>query len=138
VIVVDTNVLSEFMRPVPDEHVLRWTDATRRSDLWTTSVVIAELASGVAALPQGRRRSLLSEALDLMLERFEGRVLPFGLKAAIEYGRVVALRTQFGRPIAVADAQIAAVVIGTGATLVTRNTADFDGLGIEVVNPWNA
>ena len=137
-IVVDTNVLSEFMRPIPDEHVLSWMDATRSSDLWTTSVVIAELASGVATLPRGRRRSLLGDALDVMLERFEGRVLPFGLKSAFEYGRIVALRTQLGRPIAIADAQIAAVVISAGATLATRNIADFHGLGMEIVNPWSA
>ncbi len=136
-IVLDTNVLSEFMRPVPDKRVLSWTDAGRRSELWTTSIVIAELSAGVAVLPAGRRRSLLSDALDRMLERFDDRVLPFGGRAAIEYGRVVALRTQLGRPIGMADAQIAAIVISAGATLATRNTADFDGLGVDLVNPWS-
>ena len=135
-IVVDTNVLSEFMRPAPDTNVLRWMDRTRRTELWTTSIVIAELAAGVAALPQGRRRSLLGEALDLMLEKFGDRVLRFGVGAAFEYGRIVALRAQLGRPIGTADAQIAAVSRRAGARIATRNTSDFDGLGVELVNPW--
>lgn len=135
-IIVDTNVLSELMRPAPNGSVLGWMDRTRRRELCTTSIVIAELAAGVAALPQGGRRLLLGDALDLMLESFEDRVLPFGIGAAMEYGRVVALRSLRGRPIDIADAQIAAVAISAGAALATRNTSEFEGLGVELVNPW--
>lgn len=84
----------------------------------------------------GRRRLLLGDALDLMLESFEDRVLPFGIGAAMECGRVVALRSVRGRPIGIADAQIAAVAISAGAALATRNTSDFEGLGVELMNPW--
>lgn len=137
-IVLDTNVLSEFFRPSPDAVVRLWLDAQRRTDLWTTSIVIAELASGVAALPEGRRRLVLQDALDVMLEGFDGRVLSFGVGAAIEYGRIVALRTRIGRPISIADAQIAAVSALAGATLATRNVRDFEGVGVDLVDPWSA
>ena len=137
-IVLDTNVLSEFMRPVPDPKVRQWLDAQRRVDVWISAIAIAELAAGVAALPQGRRRLLLQDALDLMLEGFERRVLPFGVGAAIEYGRVVVERTRIGRPISVADAQIAAITAVAGATLATRNARDLEGLGVALVDPWSA
>lgn len=137
-IIVDTDVLSELMRPAPDERVLRWMDQIRRGEFWTTSIVIAELSAGVAALPQGRRRLLLGDALDLMIERFDERVLPFGGGAALEYGRIVALRSQLGRPIGMADAQIAAIAMHADAVLATRDTGDFDGLGMELVDPWTA
>lgn len=136
-IILDTDVLSEFLRPVPDAKVRRWLDAQRRTDLWTTAITIAELAAGVAALPKGRRRLLLQDALDLMLEGFEGRVLPFGVGAAIEYGRIVAERARIGRPLSIADAQISAISAVAGATLATRNVRDLEVLGVDLVNPWS-
>lgn len=137
-ILLDTNVLSELMKPAPDDRVRHWLDRQRRADVGTSAVVVAELAAGVAALPEGRRRILLQDALDLAFESLKGRVLPFGFGAAIEYGRVLATRSRAGRPISVFDAQIAATAIHARATLATRNVRDFDGLGVHLVDPWSA
>lgn len=138
-IVLDTNVISESRRPRPDAHVETWLAGTSASESYLTATVVAEIASGISVLPPGRRRLELHDALDLLVEEdFAGRVLPFSLAAAWAYARVVEVRRRQGRPIAVADAQIAAVCLVHGARLATRNTADFEGLGLELVDPWGA
>lgn len=137
-ILLDTNVLSEFMKPSPDARVRRWLDAQRRTDVGTTAIVVAELAAGVAALPEGRRRILLQDALDLVFESLDGRVLPFEAGAAIEYGRIIVTRIRAGRPISVTDAQIAAIAVHADATLATRNVRDFEGTGVRIIDPWRA
>lgn len=135
-IVLDTNVLSEFMRPQPEERVVAWLDSCPDRDLWTTSVVLGEIAAGIALLPLGSRRNGLADALDTMREMFADRILPFDAVAALEYGAVIARRSRMGRPIAIADAQIAATVIANGGALATRNVADFAGLDLETIDPW--
>lgn len=137
-IILDTNVISEFMRPSPSEHVVQWLDGIPSTDAWTTSIVFAEIAAGVALLPHGARQRRLAEAYDSMLALFAGQVLNFDSSAATEYGRVVARRAGLGRPISIADAQIAAVGITSGAVIATRNTADFIGTGADVINPWES
>jgi predicted nucleic acid-binding protein len=138
VIVLDTNVLSELTRHVPDAAVLAWLDSLPVSEVATTAVTAAELLYGVARLPDGRRKRELSEAVHgLINDDLQGRIEPFDVLAADHYARVVTAREQRGRPITVADAQVAAICLDHDAALATRNTADFDGTGIDLVDPWN-
>ena len=138
-IVLDTNVVSELMRPVPNPAVLAWADAQSDRDLWLCSVVVSELLYGLARLPSGARRLQLTQAFEAMLaEDFAGRVLAFDLPAAVVYADLVAAREQLGQPLAMADAQIAATCLAHGARLATRNTRHFEGLGLVWLNPWQA
>jgi predicted nucleic acid-binding protein len=139
VIVLDTNVVSELMRPVPHPGVLRWLDAQVPGELWLTSVVAAELMFGVARLPETPRKQQLAQAVSLMLEEdFSGKVFAFDLAAASVYAVMVAKQQRQGRSIATADAQIAAICLCHGASLATRNVKHFAGLGLELINPWEA
>lgn len=136
--VLDTNVVSELMRTAPEPAVLNWLDAQPSSELWLTAVVAAELMFGVARLPEGARKQQLAHNVAAMLEQdFAGQVLAYDLAAASIYAELVAQRERTGRPIAMADAQIAAICLAHGASLVTRNEKDFEGLGLVVINPWN-
>lgn len=138
-IVLDTNVLSEIIRAEPDERVMSWLDSLDPATVATTAVTAAELSYGVARLPDGRRKSALSAAIrELLGEELGGRVEPFDADAAEEYASLVSERESAGRPIGMADAQIAAICRKFGATLATRNANDFQGVGIEIVNPWEA
>ena len=136
-ILLDTNVLSELTRPMPDPAVERWLAAQFAADLFVSAITEAELRYGVALLPPGRRRSLLAAATDDMLANdLRGRTLPFDSPAAIAYADIVARRRQAGRPMSLFDAQIAAIARSRGAVLATRNVRDFEGCGITVVHPW--
>jgi len=136
-IVLDTNVLSEAMRPTPSAHVLRWLTSQPASRLFTTAVTHAEILYGVELLPKGKRRIALAAAVAAMFEQdFAGRILPFDGDAAVAFSRIAASRRSLGRPMSQADAQIAAIVRSRGAVLATRNTGDFDDCGIVLVNPW--
>lgn len=136
--VLDTNVVSELMRTAPEPAVLNWLDAQPSSELWLTAVVAAELMFGVARLPEGARKQQLAHNVAAMLEQdFAGQVLAYDLAAASIYAELVAQRERAGRPIAMADAQIAAICLTHGASLVTRNEKDFEGLGLVVINPCN-
>lgn len=135
--IIDTNVLSESSKPRPDRAVEAWFTTNRGRDLFTTATVVGEASAGIAILPPGRRRIELQDGLDLQLAtRYAGHVLPFDLEAGLVYGMVQELRRTQGRPIHIGDAQIAAVCLLHEATLVTRNTRDFAGLGLKLVNPW--
>jgi len=139
VIVLDTNVLSELMRPAPSERVVRWVAAQPATSLYTTSVTQAEILHGIMLLPSGRRRIALEAAAEAMFsEDFGGRVLPFGSEAAHPYARIAAERRRAGRPISHFDAQIAAIARSAGAEIATRNVADYDACGVQVINPWEA
>ncbi len=138
-IVLDTNVLSELMRPAPSERVVRWVAAQPATSLYTTSVTQAEILHGIMLLPLGRRRIALEAAAEAMFsEDFGGRVLPFGSEAAHPYARIAAERRRAGRPISHFDAQIAAIARSAGAEIATRNVADYDACGVQVINPWEA
>ncbi len=135
---LDTNVVSELMRAVPAQTVLDWFAAHNAADLFISAVTEAELRTGVAILPAGQRRDLLQSAVDAMIDQdFHGRVLPFDSPAAKAYAEIAAQRRAAGRPIAEADCQIAAIARATGAPVATRNVKDFDGCGIQLINPWN-
>jgi predicted nucleic acid-binding protein len=137
VIVIDTNVVSELMRPAPARTVLDWFGGQDPSGLHLSAVSEAELRRGVAILPEGRRRNTLREAIDAMVaEDFAGRVLPFDGAAAVAFATVFAERRATGRPISFPDCQIAATARAHGAAVATRNMGDFAGCGIEVLNPW--
>jgi toxin FitB len=137
VIVLDTNVISELVRAIPDARVLTWLDTLPVAETATTAITAAELDYVVARLPDGRRRVALHEAVRAMLDDdFRGRVEPFDRHAAAAYAHVVGDRERLGRPIGVADAQIAAICRARGATLATRNMKDFQDTGIELIDPW--
>lgn len=138
-IVLDTNVLSELIRPAPHERVVAWVDARDASELAITALTAAELRAGAALLPDGARKRGLGQAIELMLsETFAGFVLAFDADSSAHYAEVVAARSRAGRPISAFDAQIAAVCRQHDATLATRNTADFAETGVALVDPWAA
>ena len=136
-IILDTNVLSEAMRPVPAAQVLRWLDAQPASSLFTTTITQAEILYGLELMPKGKRRAVLQSAIETMFsEEFAGRILPFDTDAAREFPRIAAARRALGHPISQGDAQIAAIARSRGATVATRDTADFEHCGIALLNPW--
>lgn len=138
-IVLDTDVLSELMRPAPAESVVRWMAAQPATSLYTTSVTQAEVFHGIMLLPSGRRRRDFEAAAEAMFdEDFDGRILAFGSDAARPYARIAAERRRAGRPISHFDAQISAIARSAGAEIATRNVMDFGGCGVKVVNPWTA
>lgn len=135
-IVLDTNVVSEFMRAEPAPDVLAWLRANSAKGLHTTAVTVAEIRYGIARLPEGRRRESLHQAANEIFSAFPRQVLPFDIAAANAYADVVAARESAGNPINGFDAQIAAICRSQAATLATRNVKDFSDTGIAVVNPW--
>jgi len=136
-ILLDTNVISEMMRPKPAPVVSKWLDQNPEEDLWTASVVLAELLSGIDLMPVGRKQSALRESIESMItEDFRGQILKFDLPAARHYGRILALRQKMGHPIREMDALIAATALANGATLATRNTSDFENCGVQLIDPW--
>lgn len=136
-IVLDTNVVSELMKPLPSAIVLQWVASRDGMSLYTTSVTQAEILHGVLSLPTGRRRKAIEAAAEAMFkEDFAGRVLAFDSEAARPYAEVVGERRRRGRPISQFDAQIAAIARAAGATLATHNLKDFEHCGIGVVDPW--
>lgn len=138
-IVLDTNVLSEAIRPVPSRRVLDWLAAQQPSGLFTTAISEAELFYGLALLPAGKRRTSLEEAVRRMLEEdFAQRVLPFDRAAASAFAVIASGRRKKGGPISEFDAQIAAVARIHGAAVATRNADDFRDCGIGVIDPWTA
>jgi toxin FitB len=136
-IVLDTNVLSEPLKLRPDERVLAWL-ASLEEEAAVTSISVGELLTGVRGLPVGRRREGLLEAIESTLRTFAGSVLAYDETAARHYARLQESRRGAGRPLAVEDGMIAAICVARGTTLATRNTTDFAGLGLDLVDPWSA
>jgi predicted nucleic acid-binding protein len=137
VIILDTNVVSEVARPRPMLKVLEWMRSQPRSALFTSAITEAELFYGVALLPEGRRRSDLEMLVNAILsEDLSGKILPFDSAAAREYADIAATRRGRGRPISEPDARVAAIARSRGASLATRNTADFENCGVELIDPW--
>ncbi len=135
---LDTNVSSELMRPEPTTTVAAWFAQRDAQEMYLTAVSEAELRYGVAIMPTGKRRNTLEAAMTRWLDiGFRGRVLPFDSAAARAYAQIAADRRQAGRPVGEADCQIAAICRSRNAVLVTRNVRDFEGVGVEVINPWS-
>lgn len=137
-ILLDTNVLSEFMRLQPAAGVVSWLDEQPAGEVYTSAINRAEIELGLLLMPTGKRQEALSRAAQAMFdEDFAGRCLPFDEHAARHYAHIVSARTRAGRPISVEDAQTAAIALAYRMSLATRNTTDFELIdGLEVVNPW--
>lgn len=138
-ILLDTNVLSELMRPAPNANVLAWFGRQESVAFYTNAVSRAEILLGIALLPAGRRRDGLAAAARQMFdEDFASRCLPFDESAAVEYALLVAARTRTGQPISTEDGQIAAIALCHALPLATRNGKDFEGItGLTHLNPWD-
>lgn len=136
-IVLDTNVLSETLRPDPDARPLKWLVAQPHAALFTTTITRGELLYGVRLLAEGRRKSSLLAAVRAIFdEDLAGQVLSFDSDAADAYAEIAASRKSAGRPISQFDAMIAAITKARGASLATRNVKDFAQCGIDVIDPW--
>jgi hypothetical protein len=136
-IVCDTNVVSELMKSSSSAAMVAWLEGLSERDIFITSITVAEILYGIEILPTGKRRDqLLRQAEGTFAEDFGGRLLSFDERAAQEYAHIASQRRRSGRPIPFADAQIAAIARIHDATLATRNTGDFEGCGVRLVNPW--
>ena len=135
--VLDTNVVSELMRETPSSKVRAWLDSQLTSALFITAITEAEILTGIALLPEGeRQRGLNAAAEQAFGVLFAERILPFDSDAAQAYAVIAAVRRDAGRPISQADCQIAAIARSRGASVVTRDVGDFEGTGVEALNPW--
>ena len=134
-ILVDTNVWTEAFRRAPDERVRAWA-RDNAGRLWLSTVVIGELLSGAELLPCGQRKTALLAGYRELIESNQDRIAPFDLEASRHYGIVVAEQIRAGRNPATADAQMAATALARGMKLATRNTKHFDGLGVDLIDPW--
>ena len=137
--VLDTNVLSAIMADRPSPEVAAWIARQPDNQLFTTAISKAEILSGLAIMPAGRRRSALGIAAQAIFsDDFDGRVLTFDTAAASAYAGIFAVRRRAGRPTAPLDLMIAAVAVANSASVVTRDVSGFEGCGVEVINPWQA
>ena len=137
--VLDTNVVSELMRPTPEPAVSSWVAGLATATLFLTAITEAELRFGLAVMPPGRRRDGLAAGLERMLRPgFANRILPFDSAAARAYAEIAAARRAAGRPVSYPDGQIAAIAHSRGMALATRNIRDFEDIGITLINPWTS
>jgi toxin FitB len=134
--ILDTNVLSALMRQTPDTKVVAWLDQQPRTSIWTTSVTVFEVRFGLEIMPAGKRRSLLIEAFEAVLDKIGHRVAPFDIAAAQQAGDLMASRHKKGHPGELRDTMIAGIVLARHAALATGNTAHFDDLSVPLINPW--
>ncbi|GLS30542.1 hypothetical protein SAMN04488498_103143 [Mesorhizobium albiziae] len=136
-IILDTNVISALMRPEMNTSIVEWVDAKPSSGLWTTSITLLEIRSGLLFMPEGKRRVALMAGFDQLLRGLlAGRVLPFDGPSAEHAARVDLLQQRRGNNIGIGDIQIAGIALAQNATLATRNLKDFDNLDISLLNPW--
>lgn len=137
-IILDTNVVSEAMKPEPHPDVKAWLNAQSAETLYLTSVTVAELLFGVAALPGGKRKDLLNDTLSGLIQLFDGRVLSFDADAAPHYARLAVMAKASGRGFPVPDGYIAAIATSHGYKVASRDTAPFAAVNMDVINPWMA
>jgi toxin FitB len=137
VILLDTNVVSEICRPAPDPRVVAWFDSNRMSRYRVSAMTVAEAAAGIERLPAGAKREALAGRVRAVLAiAFARAIMPIDEVVAWDYGRAIALRAKAGRPVSVGDAMIAATARMHDLELATRNLADFEGLGLRLLDPW--
>jgi predicted nucleic acid-binding protein len=135
-IILDTNVVSALMHQAPDANVVTWLDRQPRTSVWTTSVTLFEVRFGLQIMPTGKRRSLLMQAFESVLDRMGQRIASFDAAAAEEAADLTAARQRRGKPGDLRDTMIAGIVLAHRATLATRNLGHFEDLSVSVVNPW--
>ena len=135
-IILDTNVISEAMKPEPDLAVKDWLNNQTVETLYLSSIVLAELLFGVAALPIGKRKNKLTDALNGITELFGDRVLMFDIPTAQAYAQLMAAARTVGKAISVADGYIAATAAANGMMVATRDEQPFETAGVRVINPW--
>jgi toxin FitB len=136
-ILVDTNIWSELVRPLPEPRVVAW-EAANAEELWLSSVVVGEFLSGVEMMPEGRRKQRLRATYEEVIEIYAERIVGFDLAAALLYAEVLAEQERRGRNPGTADTQIAATALALDMALATRNTRHLQGLGIDLIDPWTA
>jgi predicted nucleic acid-binding protein len=135
-IVLDTNVISEAMKPTPDAAVRTWLNAQAAETLYLSSITLAELLFGVEALPEGRRKAAVAQVVHGMIQLFRERVLPFDAEAAHQYARLAALAKRAGKGFPAQDAYIAAIAASRGFIVASGDISPFEAANVPVVNPW--
>ena len=136
-IILDTNVLGELVRPQPDRNVVRWVDSRAAGEFATTAITAAEMALGAAQMEDGKRKAQIIALNAAILEQM-ATILPFSAGDAAHYARVMDSRRRLGRRIEPLDAQIAAIALSQRAIVATRNLKDFEETGVDVIDPWTA
>lgn len=137
-ILLDTNIISEMMKPIPNTFVKEWINRQEITQLFVSTFTIAEISYGLNALPEGHRRQDLEQAFNKAIqEAFENRILTFNESAAHHYGKIMSDRKKLGQPLGVPDGQIAAIAIAHQAAVATRNIRDFFNCGLQLINPFD-
>ncbi len=138
-IILDTNIISEMMKPSPKKSVLDWLNDQESASLYLTTISVGEIGYGIRALPAGRRRQLLSESFEaLLVAAFENRILGFDETAARQYGETMSNHKEMGRPLSCLDGQIIAIARTNACAIATRNVRDFECCGLTIINPFDA
>lgn len=135
-IILDTNVLSELMRPSPELRVIAWLDRQPPTSIWTTSVTVFEIRFGLHLMPVGKRRTIYTRGFERLLEGIDQRIAPFDTEAAQQAGALMASRKIQGRPRELRDTMIAGIALSRRATMATRNVRDFDDILATLIDPW--
>jgi predicted nucleic acid-binding protein len=137
-IILDSNVLSELMRPQPEQKVIAWLDRQPLTSIWTTSITVFEIRFGLLIMPGGKRRDAYTQGFENLLDEMDHRVAPFDSEAAEHASTLMASRRIKGRPRESRDTMIAGIVLSCHATLATRNIRDFDDISVVLVDPWTS
>jgi predicted nucleic acid-binding protein len=138
VIILDTNVVSEAMKPEAKPSVIAWLDAQDADQLFLTTITVAELLFGIGSAPSGRRKDTLAAAFEGLVELYEDRILAFDLDAARAFAGIAVNARQAGQSLPLADGYIAAIAAVRGFAIATRDTGPFAAAGVPVINPWTA
>jgi predicted nucleic acid-binding protein len=136
--ILDTNVVSALMYDPPDDNVVAWLDRQIPSSIWTTSVTVLEIQTGLRTMPAGKRQAGLSQVFERILDGMNHRIAAFGEESARLAADLTAERQKKGRVVEIRDTMIAGIVLSQGARLATRNTSHFDDIGAVVIDPWTA
>jgi len=138
-IILDTNVVLEPSREIPNAEMLKWMDQQDEEQLWLTAITAAELLAGVEKFPMGRERTIReAEVASILDEHFRGKILPFDLDASFYYARLAGPLLRAERSVRTMDLQIAAIALSHRAAVATRNIQDFEHCGVDLINPWRA
>lgn len=137
-IILDTNVVSEAMKPAPHPAVRTWLNDQAAETLYLSSVTLAELLFGIRALPAGKRKDMLAQTLDGLMSLFRDRVLPFDTDAARHYAELAVTAKGAGRGFPTPDGYIAAIAASRRLIVASRDTAPYDAAGVTVINPWES